>query len=230
MQKIILLILILLYFISSLFGSFTVSKPFDGISDNAETETDDFIEREHFNYDLDDYISVGDTDNLKVGFRKEKLDEETEDAYKESKYNAVWDAIAENTSVVKYPEKELKEEIEHQRSELKLQLSIDGISLDDYVNNTYSGSKDKFEKELENIAKEQVRNYMIIYSLQERYGIGVTEEDYDSYLSKLFEKNGPALDISDEREYEERYTKKVILAFLIREKVLERVSETAEFV
>lgn len=113
------------------------------------------------------------------------------------KYN-LYSKIVENTEVIKYPEKELKERLEETINIYEQKAETAGVKWQDYLKDSLQMSEDEFNKEAEEYAKQLVKQEMIIYALAEKEEVSVSEEELDTYLNSMLSTAG----FADEKAFE----------------------------
>ena len=95
----------------------------------------------------------------------------------------VWPKLVEETTVKKYPEKELTEIRNQINMEIDSYINAVGIDRDTYIELKYNMTADEFEAYVEELSKDQVKEEMIVYAIARAENIEVTDEDYATYAA-----------------------------------------------
>lgn len=95
----------------------------------------------------------------------------------------VWPQLVAETVVKKYPEKELTEIRDQVNMEVNSYVNAVGIDRDAYIELKYDMTADEFDAYIEELAKEQVKEEMIVYAIARAENIEVTDEDYATYAA-----------------------------------------------
>ena len=95
----------------------------------------------------------------------------------------VWPKLVEETTVKKYPEKELTEIRNQINMEIDNYINAVGIDRDTYIELKYNMTADEFEAYVEELSKDQVKEEMIVYAIARAENIEVTDEDYATYAA-----------------------------------------------
>ena len=120
----------------------------------------------------------------------------------------VWPKLMEETTVKKYPEKELDEIRNQVNREIDSYIAQIGINRDSYIELAYNMTTEEFDAYLDELAREQVKEEMIIYAVARAENIEVTDEDYDTYAAIYAENYG----YDTVEEMENAFGKKVVRA------------------
>lgn len=121
--------------------------------------------------------------------------------YDEKLYDIKFDLyskIIEETKVLKYPEKEVKEQVKEVTKTYKDKAKAADKKWEIYLEEDLMVTEDEFNKEAKAYAEELVKQEMIIYAIAEKEGISVTEEEYDAYLQSMLASSG----FADEKAFE----------------------------
>ena len=97
----------------------------------------------------------------------------------------LYSKIVEETEVIKYPDKEVKNQTDVVKQTYKDEAKAAGAKWEDYLKNTLKVSEDEFNKMSEDYAKEVIKQEMIIYSVAAKEEVVVSDEEYEEYLNSL---------------------------------------------
>ena len=199
------------------------------------------IETEEIPEFTDEYVkglSIDGVENVDQ-YKKYKLDELTkqaEETTKSNKENAVWSAVIEDAEVIEYPQKELDDAIQSTKTNFEAQLQSYGLTLDDYIQNYFSGDEAQYNSQIEDSAKNDVKEHLVVYSLVKKLGIEASDKDYKDYLNEQFdeyldycEQQGQTAQYTTVSTFEEAVTKDNLLYFYYRTEIVEKLCETAEY-
>lgn len=152
-----------------------------------------------------------------------------EDHYYEIYYQSIddqiWDTVVENTTVIKYPEKELKQMYDDMVTSAEAYALKAGVNFADYVSAIYGKSEDEFYDYIQSEAEAYVKDEMIKYAIARAENITLTDEEYAEGAKEY------AVDIyglSSVDALEAIYDKKTIRQTLMYEKVHEAVVDYAD--
>lgn len=101
----------------------------------------------------------------------------------------IYSKIVENTTVAKYPEKEVKEQKKALDKEYKNYATSYGYKWEDFLK-AQGIDEESYEQMLEVYAKEVVKQEMVIYLIAQNKELSVTDEEYDTYLETLLTTSG----------------------------------------
>lgn len=102
----------------------------------------------------------------------------------------LYSKMVEETEVLKYPEKEVKEQTEVVKDTYKAEAEASEVEWEDYLEDTLQVSEEEFDETCEEYAKEVVKQEMIIYAVSAKEGITVSDEKYEEYLNSLLVSAG----------------------------------------
>ncbi len=102
----------------------------------------------------------------------------------------VWPVVLEGTVVKKYPEKELGEIRDQVNMEINAYIDTVGINRDEYIKVAYGKTEEEFDAYLDELAKAQVKEEMIVYAVARAENIKATDEQYEQYAQIYADKYG----------------------------------------
>lgn len=133
-----------------------------------------------------DYATV---DEYRSAVAKELEQSEYDQQLYQIKYN-LYSKLVSETTVIKYPEKELENQIKELNESYKNMAESSGAEWEDYLSDSLGVTQEEYDEQIELYAQELVKQEMIIYAISEKEGIDVTDEEYDEYLSDMLESSG----------------------------------------
>jgi len=102
----------------------------------------------------------------------------------------LYSKIVEETEVIKYPEKEVKEQTKAVTESYKAKAESSNVKWKDYLKDTLKMTEEEFDEEAKLYAEEIVKQEMIIYAIAEAEEITVSDEEYDEYLQAMLTSAG----------------------------------------
>lgn len=184
-------------------------------------------------YDLDWVKSVSSCESLndyEATVYDELLKEATEKA-EHDRNNAIWQQLVEKSDALDYPAKELKEEMERYRQYISNYASQFGYTLNDYMS-IMGMDEAKLNEEIENYAKEVVKNEMLLFYIAREQGMTVSDEEYSKAIDDIIKEQGFESEQEFEDQYkmtvEELYSKKYIITDIYLEKVMDYIIENGK--
>lgn len=120
---------------------------------------------------------------------KKQLTQQAEDNYKSQLNSAVWQKVLENTEVSKYPEDEVKELCDATIEQYKSIAEYMGMEYEDYLEQNGTTAED-FEKQVEDSAKENVKQTMALKAIAEKEKLELSDEEYEKQLEKIAKSYG----------------------------------------
>lgn len=176
--------------------------------------TDDFVRA---------YLGCNTTEEYEEKVR-EGLEEHYKEIYYQSIDSQIWDTIIENTTVIKYPTKELDELKNEIVSSVEAAAKSAGVTLDAYVQVLYGTTLDEYYDNVDKDAKDYVKDEMVKYAIARAENLDVTDEEYAAGAED-YAKN--QYNLSSATELEELYDKKMIRQALLYDKVHRAVVDYA---
>lgn len=122
----------------------------------------------------------------------------------ETRNSEIWQKLVEETEALDYPEKEVKAEKEDYKNYIVGYASQFGYSLEDYMS-MMGMTEEQLDAEIEDYAKEVVKNEMLLYYIAHAEGITVSEEEYNAEILELCKSMG----FESNEEFKEQYGKSV---------------------
>lgn len=181
-------------------------------------------------YDIDWVKKVSDCKTLNE-YEESVYDDllkETREEAEETRNSEIWQKLVEQTEVLDYPEKEVKAEKEDYKNYIIGYASQFGYTLEDYMS-MMGFTEEQLNAEIEDYAKEVVKNEMLLYYIAHAEGITVSEDEYNAEIQKACESMGFESNEEFKAQYgksvEETYSRKHFLTNVYLEKVMKLIIE-----
>ena len=120
---------------------------------------------------------------------KEYLQNKAED---EAFYNAkteVYEKIAEEAEILKYPEEEVEANKEKLRTQYQSYAQAQNMEWEDFVTETFK-SEEEFETALDEYVKDSIGRKLVIYALCSKEGITVSDQEYTDRVNEYLKAFG----------------------------------------
>ena len=108
----------------------------------------------------------------------------------DKKINYVQEVMFGSATIIKYPEKELKEFEDGLKDMYQQYADSYGIKIEEFVENYVGIKYDDFVSEATLYAQEQVKTQIVCLAIAEREGIALSTEEFDSYAAEYAEDYG----------------------------------------
>lgn len=165
---------------------------------------------------------------------KEELTEQKEKEAEASKRNEVWQTLVEKSTMKQddegndiYPEEQLQQVIDDTKAMYEEVAQSNNMTLDDYIEQGLGLDKDTFNSQVEEYAKMQVKQELIMYYIADEENIKVSRADYKAYIQDILAQYGYTEESYEEanngKSYEEVAGKDNIKAATLSEKVAQFV-------
>ncbi len=140
-------------------------------------------------------------------------------------YNKVWNNILEKSKVVKYDEKELKDEIkrytDYQLSQYKQQVGTD-VSLDAYLKACQMKKKD-WNKQAREQCKQSLKQRMLVNEIAKRENLTLYDKEYQKQVKEIAKQQGMSV-----KDLEKQYGKSMIESTLLQDQVNEFIADNVK--
>ena len=120
---------------------------------------------------------------------KNLLKQEAEDQYKSQLSTSVMEKVLENTEVTKYPDDEVKKITDDAVKQYKEAAQYQNIEFKDYLEQN-GVSEEQFNKQIEDAAKDRVKQTLVFNAIAEKEKLELTDEVYEEQLENLARSNG----------------------------------------
>ena len=140
---------------------------------------------------------------------KEELEAEKKYEAAEDERLDVFNQILDASEVIKYPEKEYNAKYNSIVDTYKNYADDNDIDLEEYLQEQMGWSLDEFTNQAEAVAKDQIKQELVLYAIAAAEDISITDKEYSQYLEKLLNdagytpeqfKEGTGLSISEYAE------------------------------
>lgn len=145
---------------------------------------------------------------------------------KTARAQAVWLAIKEGATVLKYPEKEMQDTLALYYAEYEALAKRFDLTLEQLVTVYMESDMETFAAEAKVYAEEKVKNDMIMTQLVRLLNVTLTEEEYQAGAKEYFEKEEEGKFATFE-EFVEFYTEENLRRNLLWDKALRIAEENA---
>lgn len=107
-----------------------------------------------------------------------------------------WQALIKNTKVIKYPRVQLSREIDHIKNQYKKRIKEYDMTMTEYLKEAGITSS-QFNKQIEEMAKENVRDKLVLHAVAEKKGISVSKSEIEKAKKGILKEKG----VNSETEY-----------------------------
>jgi hypothetical protein len=107
-----------------------------------------------------------------------------------------WQALIKNTKVIKYPRVQLSREIDHINNQYKKRIKEYDMTMTEYLKEAGITSS-QFNKQIEEMAKENVRDKLVLHAVAEKKGISVSKSEIEKAKKGILKEKG----VNSETEY-----------------------------
>ncbi|MGQ9778085.1 MAG: trigger factor [Thermodesulfobacteriota bacterium] len=172
---------------------------------------------EEFAKDFGDYTSI---EAFKKKLREE-IEKEKESLFKKNLKEQIIERLLEAHSF-EVPESLVKAQAKALFSDMKLRLATQGVSLKDF-----DLSEEKLEHDYHELARKQVRTYLILEKIASQEGIEVTDEEVNERLKNISNRTHQSLE-TVKGFYERKKLLPELKAEILNEKTLNFLLEKAQ--
>lgn len=123
------------------------------------------------------YLGYDSIEDFEAGLR-ELLAERYEGLYYQYVIAQVWEAVCDNTTVIKYPEEETQSMYDDMVTSEQLYAQAQGINFTDYVSVNYQMTEDEFYAYIQETVESRIKEEMICYAIARAENITLTSEEY----------------------------------------------------
>lgn len=177
--------------------------------------TDDFV-RAYLGHD-----SVADYENAV----RQALEEQHSDSYYSIVLNQIWDSVLDNTTVKKYPDKEVKYYYDRLVDTVSNHVSALELDFAAFVKTNFDMTEEEFYAYAMENAQETVKEQMIVNAIARTENISISDSEYktlgEKYAKEIYELDSLA-------ELEEKFPSDEIRELFLIEKVQKFVADNAD--
>lgn len=179
----------------------------------------------------DDFVNQVSEESTNVEEYKEEvknqLEEENQQSYEDSLTEEAWNVVLENTEVKNYPEDDVKEFADSLIEQYKTAAQYYDQEYEDFIETQMGTTVEDFEQQVEEVAKENVKQQMATQAIADKENIKLDDETYEKELQKLADLYGyPDVDSIKEAASEDDL-KDIVLNNLVKDWVREHCIQVA---
>ncbi len=179
----------------------------------------------------DAYVqSVSDAKTV-AEYRELKMQELLEKAGKNlisEKMDAVWAVVLDSAEVLKYPEAEFNEYVREFKSYYNDEAVKAGLSLADFLSNSYGMTVEGFEEGAKQYAEDYVKNDLVFRAIVRDAGITITDEEYKQGVADFYNSYGRQY-FDTQKEFEDASGRDYIESNLLWYELLEYLVDNNNF-
>ena len=158
---------------------------------------------------------------------KKQLEEDNEQNYEDSLTQEAWDKVLENTEVKKYPEDEVKVFCDSLIEQYKTAAEYYGQEYEDFIETQMGTTVEDFEQQVEDVAKENIKQKMATEAIADKEKIKLDDETYEKELKELADLYGYTDVDSLKEAASEEDLKDIVLNNLVKDWVREHCVQVA---
>lgn len=117
-----------------------------------------------------------------------------------NKQDAVYNALVRGSELISMPSSEHSYYLDMFDKNTEAKASSMGITVDEVISTDY-GTKDEYENKRNAYAEENVYKDLIIYALKDKYGVEVTEEEFNTALNITYKDQASSLGITTLKDF-----------------------------
>lgn len=140
----------------------------------------------------------------------ESVEEYEEVLYERAKEDIVWENMFRVSEAKLYPEEELNSHRSDYVTYYTNLATEADISLEMYVGKKFFISLTDFHREAENYAKETVKKELLLYYLERKYDLEVSDSEYNEIAKKYANENGLVSVSALEEKFGKEYLRKTV--------------------
>lgn len=159
---------------------------------------------------------------------KAQLEKDAKTNYDSDLSQSVWQAVLDNTEVKKYPDKEVSEISDSLIEQYKSAAEYYGQEYEDFIQTNMGYSLEEFEKQVDEAAKESVKQNMVTTAIAEKEKIKLSDEAYEKQLKQMAKEYGYTDVDSLKESAKEEDLKEIALNNLVKEWLTEHCVQMAD--
>lgn len=158
---------------------------------------------------------------------KKNLEDAAKETAEENFESSVWQLVMDNTTVNNYPEDEVDELCDSAIEQYKSYAEAYDMTYEDLVQNYQNQTVEEFESDLEESAKNVVKQQMVVDAIAEKEKIEPTKKEYKKMYKKIASTYGYE-DVDALKEaVSEDDLKDLALSYIVRDWVSDRAVESS---
>ena len=147
------------------------------------------------------------------------LEDNAQKSYEYSIETAVWEKVMENSTVQKYPEKEVDEKNKAWIGEYETAAEYYGIDYQTFIEEQMGMPLEDFEKQIETAVKDVVKEKMVVEAIADKQHIKLDDKTYEKEVEKMAQDYGypdvkTMKEAADEDELREEALKNLVKEWL----------------
>lgn len=147
------------------------------------------------------------------------LEDNAQKSYEYSIETAVWEKVMENSTVKKYPEKEVDEKNKAWIGEYETAAEYYGIDYQTFIEEQMGMPLEDFEKQIETAVKDVVKEKMVVEAIADKQHIKLDDKTYEKEVQKMAQDYGypdvkTMKEAADEDELREEALKNLVKEWL----------------
>lgn len=147
------------------------------------------------------------------------LEDNAQKSYEYSIETAVWEKVMENSTVKKYPEKEVDEKNKAWIGEYETAAEYYGIDYQTFIEEQMGMPLEDFEKQIETAVKDVVKEKMVVEAIADKQHIKLDDKTYEKEVEKMAQDYGypdvkTMKEAADEDELREEALKNLVKEWL----------------
>ena len=147
------------------------------------------------------------------------LEDNAQKSYEYSIETAVWEKVMENTTLKKYPEKEVDEKNKAWIGEYETAAEYYGIDYQTFIEEQMGMPLEDFEKQIETAVKDVVKEKMVVEAIADKQHIKLDDKTYEKEVEKMAQDYGypdvkTMKEAADEDELREEALKNLVKEWL----------------
>ena len=144
------------------------------------------------------------------------------------KMDAVWAIVLDSAEVLKYPEAEFNEYVREFKSYYNDEAVKAGLSLADFLSNSYGMTVEGFEEGAKQYAEDYVKNDLVFRAIVRDAGITITDEEYKQGVADFYDSYGRQY-FDTQKEFEDACGRDYIESNLLWYELLEYLVDNNSF-
>lgn len=139
----------------------------------------------------------------------------------------VWEFVFDNSTVIKYPQKELKEKYDNMVSGVQDYADIYGMTLEAFVKGTFDMTLDEFYQYAQTEAEADVKEEMICYAIARAENLTLSEEEY---VERATEIATNIYGMETLKELEEKFNMAIIYKGILMDMAKETIADSCNII
>ena len=182
---------------------------------------------------LDDAFvaSVSETSKTVDEYKKEvkaELEENAKLSAESALQNAAWEAVLDNTKVIKYPEGKVEGLEEQAKEQYKQYASMYGVEYEEFISQYTGMDMESFEKQNKEAAQDSVKQELAFELICEKEKLTPTDEEYAQEYEKFVEQFGTMYGFTDVETMKTQIGEENLKKMVMQEKVVDWIVENAK--